>query len=46
MDVSKEDRQHVIDLWTELLVSKGMDEDRAEDFATQVTDETIKQVQS
>lgn len=46
MDVKPEDRQHVIDIWTEALVQHGMDEDRAEDYATQVVDETIQQAKS
>jgi hypothetical protein len=43
---SAEDRQYVIDVWTEFLVSNGMDEDRAEEFATEVTDKAIAQQQS
>jgi type II secretory pathway component PulK len=44
--VKPEDRQYLIDVWTELLVSKGMDEERAEEFATEVTDQAIAQQQS
>lgn len=44
--IPDEDRQHVIDLWTEALVQGGMDEDRAEEFATEVTDQAIAQQQS
>jgi hypothetical protein len=46
MAVSAEDRQLSIDLWTEMLTQQGMDEDRAEEFATMVTDEAIKQQDS
>jgi hypothetical protein len=44
--ISDDDRQYVIDMWTELLTSKGMDEDQAEEFATQVTDQAIARQQS
>lgn len=44
--ISDEDRQHVIDIWTHLLVSHGMDENRAEEFGTMITDQAIEQQQS
>jgi hypothetical protein len=44
--IPAEDRQLLIDLWTETLVSHGMDEDRAEEFATEVTDQAIAQQES
>jgi hypothetical protein len=41
MATSAEDRQLSIDLWTEMLTQQGMDEERAEEFATMVTDQAI-----
>jgi hypothetical protein len=44
--ISPEDRQYVIDVWTEMLTAHGMDEDDAEEFATDVTDKAIAEQQS
>lgn len=46
MDVSAADRQKVIDIWTELLVKRGMDRERAAEFGTQMADQAIEQQQS
>lgn len=40
---SPEDRQLAIDVYAQMLVDNGMDDERAEEFATQVVDEAVKQ---
>lgn len=44
--VSAEDRQTAIDIMTEALVGQGVDEETAQAFATEATDEAIKQQDS
>jgi hypothetical protein len=41
-----EDRQLAIDVVAETMVENGMDDERAEDFATHVIDEAIKRAGS
>jgi hypothetical protein len=46
MAVTPEDRQLAIDVFTEVLVGQGMDEERAEEFSTMVTDKAIAEQES
>lgn len=41
--VSPEDRQLAIDVFTQMLVDNGMEDDRATDFATMVVDKAIEE---
>lgn len=46
MATSAEDRQLAIDVFAQMLVDNGMDDERAEEFATGVIDEAIRRQQS
>ena len=43
MAISPEDRQLAIDVFAQTLVNGGMDDERAEEFATEVVDQAIEQ---
>lgn len=46
MATSPEDRQLAIDVYTQMLVDNGMDDERATEFATEVVDEAIRRQDS